>query len=261
MNVLLRTILTLLVFSRAPAFASVERINDTQPQLSQTQNQVNSKLFKHSLSGLYGINSFPLSTTQPYSDFNTLYSKAHQAQYELETICKSVALQTQSQALFSGIKSPQRAKAKIKTDLSDDVSKITDLARGTIVTNGIEDLVTTFELLENQTKIISVKNRFKNPTPSGYRDLNILVELPKTKIIAEVQIHLAGIANVKNGPEHELYEKIQHIERTAAVHNRTLTLPEQVRIKQLRQQSINLYHDAWQPYITTNVYYNENKAA
>ncbi|MDV7104322.1 RelA/SpoT domain-containing protein [Vibrio sp. TH_r3] len=253
MNVLLRTILTLLVFSRAPAFASVEPINDTQSQSSQTQNQANTKLFKHSLSGLYGINSFRLSTSQPYSDFNTLYSKAHQAQYELETICKSVALQTHSQALFSGIKSQQRAQTKIKTDLSNDVSKITDVARGTIVTNDIEGLVTTFELLENQTKIVSVKNRFKNPTPSGYRDLNVLVQLPKTKIIAEVQIHLAEIAHVKNGPEHELYENIQHIERNAAASNRALTQLEQAKIKQLRQQSINLYHNAWQPYITTKI--------
>jgi len=252
MNVLLRTILTLLVFSRAPAFASIEPINDNQ-QRSQTQNQINSKLFKHSLSGLYGINSFRLSARQPYSDFNTLYSKAHQAQYELETICKSVALQTNAQALFSGVKSQQRAQTKIKTDLSNEVSRITDLARGTIVTNDIEDLVTTFELLENQTKIVSVKNRFKNPAPSRYRDLNILVELPKTKIIAEVQLHLADIAKVKNGPEHELYEQIQHIERNAVASNGMLNQLEQARINKLRQQSINLYHDAWQPYITTKI--------
>ena len=54
------------------------------------------------------------------------------------------------------------------------------------------------------------KNRFKKPTASGYRDLNLLVRLPKTNLIAEVQLHLKAIADVKSGPEHDLYEQIQN---------------------------------------------------
>lgn len=253
MNVLLRTILTLLVFSRAPAFASAEPVSQDQQDSKPTQNQVSPTLFKHSLSGLYGITPIKLASSQPYSNFDLLYTKAQMAQIELETICKSSALLTESQVISVGVKSKERAQEKIKTDLSNDATKITDIARTTIISNDIESLVSTFELLEKQTNIVSVKNRFKNPAPSGYRDLNILVELPETKIIAEVQLHLAEIAKVKSGPEHDLYEQIQKIERQAIANNRSISEIEKTRIEVLRKESLTLYHNAWQPYITTNI--------
>ena len=54
----------------------------------------------------------------------------------------------------------------------------------------IEGLISLYEVLNRETTIVKTKNRFKNPTASGYRDLNILVQLPKTNLIAEVQLHL-----------------------------------------------------------------------
>jgi len=253
MSVLLRTILTLLVFSRAPAFASTESVSQEQQDNKQTQNQICPKLFKHSLSGLYGISHTTTSAIQPYSDFDSLYTNAQHAQLELETISKSIALLTHSQVNSVGIKSKERAQIKIKTDLSNNVAQITDLARTTIISNDIGTLVSTFELLEKQAKIVSIKNRFKNPAPSGYRDLNILVELPETKIIAEVQLHLNDIAKIKSGPEHDLYEQIQQIERKALSNNRSVNEIEKSRIETLRRESINLYHNAWLPYITTKI--------
>lgn len=250
---MLRTILTLLVFSRAPALASAEPVAQNLPKKVQTQNQVSSKRFRHTLNGLYSISSMQSNALQPYSDFDTLYNHAEKAQLELETICQSTALITNSQSISVGVKSKQRAQEKIKTDLANNTNQITDLARATIVSNDIESLVSTFELLEKQTNVIGVKNRFKNPAPSGYRDLNLLIELPDTKIIAEVQLHLAEIAKVKSGPEHDLYKQIQDIERSALASNRTLSDIDIARIIDLRRQSLDLYHYAWQPYITTKI--------
>lgn len=253
MNVMLRTILTLLVLSRAPALASTEPVGLNQPEKNQTQNQVNSKRFKHTLNGLYGISSLKSNALQPYSDFETLYSHAEQAQLELETICKSTALLTNSQSISAGIKSKARAQEKIRTDLANNARQITDLARATIISHDIESLVSTFESIEKQVNVIGVKNRFKNPAPSGYRDLNVLVELPESKIIAEVQLHLEEIAKVKSGAEHQLYEQIQDIERSAITENRALNDIDYTKIADLRKRSIDLYHHAWQPYITTKL--------
>lgn len=254
MNVLLRTILTLLVFSRAPAFASVEQVSQEPQEEKPTQNQVSPLLFKHNLSGLYGINSYSSKITQPYQDFETLYSMAYEAQTELETLCTSTALVTGSIAQFSGVKSKQRAETKVQTDLNGDASRITDLARATIVSDDIGSLVSTFELLEKQARVVQVKNRFKKPTASGYRDLNILLELPNSKVIAEVQLHLAEIAEVKNGPEHKIYEEIQLVERRAIAEDRSITELELAHINKLRNESVSLYQDAWQPYITTRLH-------
>ena len=254
MSVFLRTTaLMLLVLSRAPAFAATVSTNSAEPTRTPAQNQVSSKVFRHSLSGLYGIKAFDSNPTQPYTDFDVLYSKSHQAQAELETICKSTALLTNSEALFAGVKSQARAEEKIALELNGDVTRITDLARATIIANDVESLVEVYEAVSREADVVKVKNKFKSPADSGYRDLNLLVRLPKTNIIAEVQLHLKAIADVKSGPEHELYEIIQGIERNALAQNRPINDIEAAQINNLRGQSLELYQQAWQPYITTHI--------
>ncbi|TKF22197.1 phosphoribosylglycinamide formyltransferase [Vibrio genomosp. F6] len=244
--------LMLLVLSRAPAFAATVSSPSTEQNRS-SQNEVSPTLFKHSLSGLYGIKPIKSSPTQPYDDFDILYSKAHQAQLELETICKSTALLTDSSAHFAGVKSQDRAIEKINLELDGQTNRITDLARATIIADDVESLVTVYETISREAEIVKVKNRFKSPAPSGYRDLNLLVRLPKTNIVAEVQLHLKAIAEVKSGAEHELYEIIQGIERVASAQNRALNDIETAQITSLRRQSLELYQQAWQPYITTQL--------
>ncbi|EGR0261918.1 phosphoribosylglycinamide formyltransferase [Vibrio cholerae] len=256
MSLLLRTTaLMLLLLSRAPAMAAVPlTTNSTEDNREESQqNEVSSKLFRHSLSGLYGIANQNYSIVQPYQDFDVLYSKAHQAQIELETLCKSTALLTHTQAYFAGTKSRQRALEKVELELDGQAERITDLARATIVAHDVASLVTAYETLSREATVVKVKNRFKNPAESGYRDLNVLVQLPKTGIIAEVQLHLAAIAQVKSGAEHELYEQIQTIERTARQEQRELTEWENAQIAKMRSASRDLYQQAWQPYITTHI--------
>ncbi len=255
MSVFLRTTaLMLLVLSRAPAFAAAPvSTSSTDQSRTPSQNQVSSNVFRHSLSGLYGIKAFDSRPTQPYTDFDILYSKAHQAQAELETICKSTALLTNSEALFAGVKSQSRAQEKIDLELDGDVTRITDLARATIIANDVESLVEVYESLSREADVVKLKNKFKSPADSGYRDINLLVRLPKTNIIAEVQLHLKAIADVKSGPEHELYEIIQGIERHAIAEKRPMNDIEAAQINSLRRQSLELYQQAWQPYITTHI--------
>ncbi|WP_341662199.1 RelA/SpoT domain-containing protein [Vibrio sp.] len=254
MSLFLRTTaLMLLMLSRAPAFAAVQAESNVEGNCSTDQNQVCSKAFKHNLSGLYGIQTTSATPIQPYCDFDVLYSKAHQAQAELEMICKSAAMLTSTQAYFSGVKSSERASEKITYELNGQVERITDLARATLVADDIEGLMSLYEVLHRETTIVKTKNRFKKPTASGYRDLNILVQLPKTNLIAEVQLHLKAIADVKNGPEHDLYESIQRIERQATLQNRTPSEFELAQIRSMRKESKALYQNAWQPYITTHL--------
>ncbi|WP_260258341.1 RelA/SpoT domain-containing protein [Vibrio intestinalis] len=255
MSLFLRTTaLMLLMLSRAPAFAAVPlAAPNNDSGRSTNQDQVCSKAFKHNLSGLYSIPTTTTTPIQPYTDFDVLYSKAHQAQFELETICKSTALLTGTDAYFAGVKSSERAQQKIALELDGNVERITDLARATIVADDVASLMEVYEVLERETTVVKVKNRFKKPAPSGYRDLNLLVQLPKTNLVAEVQLHLKAIADVKSGPEHDLYEQIQHIERRADTEQRAINEFEVAQINNMRRQSRQLYQDAWQPYITTHL--------
>lgn len=254
MSLFLRTTaLMLLMLSRAPAFAAIPVSPANEENRGTNQNEVCSKAFKHNLSGLYAIQSIDTTPLQPYTDFDILYSKAHQAQAELETLCSSTALLTSTDAHFAGVKSSQRAKEKIALELDGQVERITDLARATLVANDIESLMSAYEVLNRETTVVKVKNRFKKPAESGYRDLNLLVQLPKTGLIAEVQLHLQAIAKVKSGPEHDIYERVQKIERQAALEHRPLNEFETAQLRTMRLQSKSLYQEAWQPYITTHL--------
>ncbi|PMH46589.1 phosphoribosylglycinamide formyltransferase [Vibrio sp. 10N.286.49.B3] len=256
MSPFLRTAaLMFLVLSRAPAFAAAAPLPSSIEQNSRStvQNETSSRRFRHSLSGLYGIKSLSTDPIQPYSDFDELYSHSHQAQSELEALCINTALLTGSTTSFAGIKSQQRALEKINLKFNGQVNRITDIARATIVSNDVESLVDVYEKLSQEAEIVQVKNRFKSPKASGYRDLNLLVKLPKSEIVAEVQLHLEAIAHVKNGKEHGWYEDIQAIERQAYSQQRSLNELESAKIAMIRSQSAQLYQEAWQPYITTHI--------
>lgn len=244
------TTIMLLLLSRTPAYA----IQLNQAQSSQSRPQINQacpQAFKHSLSGLYSIPDIHSDTIrQPIGDFDHLYSQAPQAQHELEVLCKSIALNTHTQPAFAGVKSQQRAKEKVEKKLNGQADRITDLARATIVAQDLPSLVRAYQQLHQQASVLQVKNRFKTPAPSGYRDLKVLVQMPHSGLIAEVQFHLDEIAKIKSGEEHVLYEKIQHIERTAMLENRDLNTFEKAKVDQLRNQSLSLYHDVWQYYLT-----------
>lgn len=255
MSLLLRTTaLMLLVLSRAPAFAATLPYDvSAEETREESRDQVSARFFKHSLSGLYAIHTSERNVLQPYQDLDTLYSHAAQAQTELETLCQSTAMLTSTQAYFAGVKSYPRAAKKVELEFDGNAQRITDLARATLIADDVPSLVEAYEILSREATIVKVKNRFKNPAPSGYRDLMVLIQLPGSKLIAEVQLHLKAIADVKSGPEHQLYEEIQAIERRAGQEKRGLNDWEQAKIHHIRQHSRDLYQNAWQPYITTRI--------
>ncbi|MGF1728091.1 phosphoribosylglycinamide formyltransferase [Photobacterium kasasachensis] len=256
MKSVLRTCFILLfVLGRGPAMAApMTSYSESDHELPSNRSEASKKSFQRSLSGLYSIDSWKdEGVAQPYSDFDQLYLAAAQAQQELDTIIREISLVTSTQAILPGVKSQHRAKTKVETELQGNTNQITDLARGSLVAEDIPSLVQAFELLNKEVTVVAVKNRFKSPTDSGYRDLKLLVQLPESQIIAEVQLHLDAISTVKNGAEHEIYEQIQEIERVGLQQKRPLSEFELAQIAQLRTVSSNLYQEAWQQYLQPEV--------
>lgn len=248
---ILRTCFVLLfVLGRSPiATASLPNYTDSESELPSSA-QKSKKSFQGSLSGLYAIPTWrQLHIVQDQNDLDSLYQQAYIAQHELEQLIQQTSMMTGTRASSPGIKSRDRAEYKIATELNGSVHKLTDLARGSLVADDIGSLVQAFELMSKEVTIVEVKNRFKQPAKSGYRDLKMLVRLPNSQHIAEIQLHLEGISDIKNGKEHQLYEQIQTIERTAKANNRQLNDIESAKIRQLRNQSLHLYHSVWQEYL------------
>lgn len=205
---------------------------------------------RRALDELLSIPTYHLRTLkQPYSTLTELYKAAPDAQRELEKIAKkAVILIPSGNVLSPGLKGRERATEKVKKELAGDVSRLSDIVRVTIAANSICALNMIYNSITTSAQTLSVLNRFKSPRPSGYRDIKILIKLPETQLIAEIQLHLSAIAKIKNNKDHNIYRTIQKIERRARTSSRKLSDFEMARIDKLHQKSRRLYNMAWQEY-------------
>lgn len=205
---------------------------------------------RDALCELLAIPSYHLQNLkQPHTRLSELYKAAPEAQSELENIAKTAVCTVKSGNVFSsGFKGRERANEKVKKELAGDASRLTDVVRVTLAANSVESLIQIYNAITSSAQTLSVANRFKSPRPSGYRDIKILIKLPKSQLIAEVQLHLTAIANIKNNKEHHIYREIQKIERRATTSSRELREVEVSRINKLHQRSRRLYNIAWQRY-------------
>nr|WP_086939789.1 phosphoribosylglycinamide formyltransferase [Thaumasiovibrio occultus] len=250
----LRTLIVLVaVLTKAPLATAATigaAVSSAQKSPTSQVSQACRRDFMHSLSGLYSIDNLDIANlVQPHTEFEPLYALAHDAQTELSELMMEISMISNVSPLIPAVKSADRAQEKIDTELNGETGRITDLARATLVADDIGSVVSAFEQLNRDAEIVRVKNRFKTPAPSGYRDLSVLVRLPRTQMIAEVQLHLRDIADVKSGPEHAAYEEIQRIERQVALETREMNDIEMARVTRLRQQSQDMYQQAWQSYL------------
>ncbi|PKG56642.1 GTP pyrophosphokinase [Shewanella sp. Choline-02u-19] len=248
MNRLLRTFfIFLLLLSTRSAIGQIAPI---EQETNEANSGYSAKLaFANNLDGLAAIESMQYQQPrQTSADLDTLYAIAPDAQQELADLLSSITNQTQTHAVLADIKSRDRAQVKLKNKLNNDASQLTDLVRASIVSKDIYNLMQAYALVKSDSQIIQVKNRFSEPKDSGYRDLNLLVKLPKSQMIAEIQLHLADIADIKSGDEHLVYEQVQQMQNHALQQQRDLSDIEKTKIVQLRQESHKQYHKAWLKY-------------
>ncbi|MCL1049375.1 RelA/SpoT domain-containing protein [Shewanella abyssi] len=248
MNRLLRTFfIFLLLLSTRTAFAQTFPL--AQDAHGANCNSCTKLTFASNLDGLAAIESIQYQQPrQTSANLDMLYAAAPAAQQELAELLSSITHQTQTSAILADIKSRDRAQVKLQNKLNNDASQLTDLVRASIVSKDINNLMQAFALVKSDSQIVQVKNRFSDPKDSGYRDLNLLVKLPESQMIAEIQLHLADIAEIKSGDEHLVYQQVQQIQNNALQQQRDLSELEATKIVQLRQESHKQYHKAWLKY-------------
>ncbi|WP_394496581.1 RelA/SpoT domain-containing protein [Shewanella sp. ENK2] len=201
------------------------------------------------LDSLFNLASTAGAAPLQYTDnLDQLYERAPLAQNELSRLLNDISQTCHTQVIIPEIKTYQRAQQKIQRKFEGDASYITDIARATLVADDVSTLMRSYHALNQSTEVVQVKNRFAEPKASGYRDVNLLVKLPESEMIVEVQLHLAKIADIKSGPEHQVYQQTQQIEDIAQAEHRPLNDFEMMQIVHLRQSSHKLYHKAWLSY-------------
>lgn len=181
---------------------------------------------------------------QTSNDLDELYQQAAEAQPYLTQVTEKVAQELGGEALIpETLKARERAMEKIAADYGGDASRITDLARSSVIFETEEQVLQALDILRQGMNVIRIKNRFESPV-NGYRDVLLNILMPNEHIV-EMQLHLRSILDVKYEFGDKLYQEIRTIEADAIQEQRDLTTDESKRIEQLSFQAKRLYDDAF----------------
>ena len=171
-----------------------------------------------------------------------LYEEAAVAKVEFDPIVSSIASMTNGTAKIPKLKDQNTAVGKSEGEYGGDHSRLVDICRASIIYNSYKDLMEGLGKSKEMITLVREKNRFAEPTLAGYRDILLNVRLSNGHI-AELQLHLQQIMDVKNGVGHKLYEEVRSIERAAKEAARALTPEEAAKVDQLLEES-RIHYDA-----------------
>lgn len=198
---------------------------------------------------LEGIESTAPDAAKPDQGFDAggkltpVYAKAWEVAWTqfkptVESITKRLPGATSSVAPLKG---RERAGEKASSDYGGKTESLVDIARASIVCQTIEQVVECYEAAASEFEVVRVKNRFASPA-GGYRDLNLNVKLEGGHI-AELQIHLQAIIDVKNADGHKIYEDVRKIE---AKPEEERSEEEKKQLEEGRAAMQALYNEAWE---------------
>jgi hypothetical protein len=157
------------------------------------------------------------------------------------------ALETDKPVIVIGsIKKKERAEEKVNSDYGGDWGKLKDGVRSTISVKNISELANIFNQLEELGLKLAQKpkDRYKNPTVSGYRDILLNVMYPNGHI-GEIQINCHDMIKAKMFG-HKIYEKVRTIESAAKKEGRdSMTDAELVLIADANKRMKMIYESAY----------------
>eukprot|EP01083_Nonionella_stella_P145482 455998_1 len=106
-----------------------------------------------------------------------------------------------------------------KNENNDGFKQMTDILRTSLVFDSFTDLYRAFNIIDNNIKILRVKDRFQpDKVPFGYRDILInfyCPDTPRTKIVCELQLQHSLFYKYKKR-SHDIYKKARLFERNGS---------------------------------------------
>lgn len=152
--------------------------------------------------------------------------------------------------LIAPLKGKERARQKVAADYGGDWSQLRDVIRGTIAVDSASELRQIVHALQaRHVEIVQrPKDRFTHPTPEGCRDVLLVIRIPDTDMLAELQIHLKPMLAAKT-LGHQTYETIRHLKakymEDSGPSDRW-SEEDREAFQQALQKSRGIYAEAWQ---------------
>ncbi|MCG5459707.1 hypothetical protein PSH03_005494 [Micromonospora sp. PSH03] len=187
------------------------------------------------------------SYRQHYLD--DLYAAAAVAQAELNQLASSLALVGDRRVGEPGWrlqpKDRRRAEDKV-TKHQGDASKLLDLAAAKVEFRNLDDLYAALGRIRDHPDVVvmGLDDRFISPRDSGYRDVQLLLQM-RNGHLAEFRLHLAALDAVAVW-EHVLYEVRRDVEALAEADGRALTRGERAITAGIRRREQQLFWQALQ---------------
>jgi hypothetical protein len=172
------------------------------------------------------VAKLPARTKQPYKTWDELTKHGEEGLTEfksaLDGVAKKLGLRTDKAkpdemdesdisskdgfVFVAPLKGEARAKEKVEGEYGGDWSQVRDVIRATITVSSMAEIRSTMAAVAAAGLLLAQKpkDKFTNPTPEGYRDLNTIVKLPNG-MVAELQYHLKPITAAK-ATAHKDYE-------------------------------------------------------
>ncbi|WP_330183378.1 hypothetical protein OHB26_06845 [Nocardia sp. NBC_01503] len=196
---------------------------------------------------------------QPEFDYNRVDDPEYQREFlqkqydvwrpsqdALNNVVRDIATETEGKPGWrEQPKDETRAWDKIR-GYDGDVSRLTDLVGAKIVFDHVSDAYRALEMIENdpRIRIVEFEDRFDQPQASGYRDLQMKVQLENGHI-AELRLHLSHIDAVANY-EHGLYEVQRDFKALAKDEHREMAPAEAALNTELKRNVSERFWEATQ---------------
>lgn len=143
-----------------------------------------------------------------------LYMMCEEAKPVLDTLLVTIARNVGGgceAVTCPSLKSEERALEKARISYEGDYSQLKDLIRGSIVASDIQVLLALVGVIghmihegDPRLVVLRLKNRFSRSYKAkgnkivGYRDVQLIIQVPGHHVYAEVQLHLADVMRVKS---------------------------------------------------------------
>eukprot|EP00435_Cladocopium_sp_Y103_P069505 s1579_g33.t1 len=139
------------------------------------------------------------------------FHKARKPKFDEKVIY--VADKTKGKALIPGMKGQARCESKAAFKYTDATGtswhRLTDIVRATILYDDIQSMYDGLNVLEQlhqdqELEIIEFNDRYQNPMPGNYRDLQLSVRIEE--MVCELQLNTKVMAFVKEHAGHRSFE-------------------------------------------------------
>lgn len=148
---------------------------------------------------------------QSLNTLELLYEGVKAAEPEFDKFLEFLEHETGIAVKKGPLKEENRAREKVEADYKGRVCRLVDVIRASLICESLSNLrevISKVTIPGQPWRLLKIKSTFHgDSTPGGYRDVKLLVEMPRSKFVTEIQLHVRSFYQVKSdGGGHYAYQ-------------------------------------------------------